>query len=244
MREKPQISFCFLVSGAHARLLTAFYRSVQYVAGCGWFPGRSRPTWPKNGIILREGSECLHWQKNNEKTTLWRWVFQFCFFAVFRGSCLATSNENWNVGKTQVFLCQCKRLYRWRAIWFKEMSGTMWCPILFPYAVIDVHVDRAGSTGKRTIWNLELSPQSWPEPCVLACPALFAFGETVYGNDIGGSAYWLASLSACTADLLAMNVSPSDIIKTWSINQTFWHPKFYTCTCVLVHCSCIQLCIH
>ena len=44
------------------------------------------------------------------KTTLRRWVFRFRFFAVFRGSCLATSNEKPECEKNLGFLCQCKRL--------------------------------------------------------------------------------------------------------------------------------------
>ena len=38
-------------------------------------------------------------------------VFRFGFFGVFRGSCLATFNENPNARKIRVFWCQCKRHY-------------------------------------------------------------------------------------------------------------------------------------
>ena len=35
MRKKEEYHSGFMVSGAHARLLAAFDRSAQYVAGCG-----------------------------------------------------------------------------------------------------------------------------------------------------------------------------------------------------------------
>ena len=45
------------------------------------------------------------------KNALRRWVFRFRFFVVFRGSCLATSNETPECEKNSgFFLCQCKRL--------------------------------------------------------------------------------------------------------------------------------------
>ena len=116
--KTPESHAGFLVRGAHAWLLAAFDRSAQYVAGRGWFPGRSRPTWPQTQIKPARGERAFTLAKNSEKlvefqkTTLQRWVFLFeFFFAVFRGNCLATSNETLECEKNSGFLCQCKQLY-------------------------------------------------------------------------------------------------------------------------------------
>ena len=100
-RKKPESHTVFLVRGAHARLLSTFDRpySVQYVAGRGWFRGRSRPMWPETRIIPARGEQVFTLAKNQWKTGgvsknhTSEVGFSILFFcAVFRGSCLATSN--------------------------------------------------------------------------------------------------------------------------------------------------------
>ena len=119
--KKPESHTGVLVSGAHARLLSTFDRTrvvrITSRAAVGWFRWKSRITWPKTRIIPCDiGAGVYIGKKNPEKPAefqkilLRRWVFRFGFFAVFRGSCLATSHKNPNVRKIRVFLCKCKRL--------------------------------------------------------------------------------------------------------------------------------------
>ena len=119
MREKTWISYLCFGNGAHARLLSTFDRTrvvrITSRAAVGWFRWRSRTTWPKTRIIPARLERAFTLAKTSEisaefkKITLWRWVFRFGFFGVFRGSCLATFNENPNARKIRVFWCQCKR---------------------------------------------------------------------------------------------------------------------------------------
>ena len=76
-------------------------RSVQYVASRGgWFRRRSHPTWPKTRIIPVRVEQAFTLAKNQWKTggvsknhtSEVGFSIPF-FFAVFRGSFLATSND-------------------------------------------------------------------------------------------------------------------------------------------------------
>ena len=85
-------------------------RNASNSMGCVWVPGRSRPTWPKTQIIPARVERVFYIGKKNsekltefQKTALRRWVFYSGFFAVFRGSCLATLKKIQNVRKPQVF---------------------------------------------------------------------------------------------------------------------------------------------
>ena len=114
MRENPESHTDVLVSGAHARLLSTFDRTrvvrITSRAAVGWFRWRSRTTWPKTRIIPARLERAFTLAKNSEisaefqKITLRRWVFQFGFFGVFRGSCLATFNEKPECEKDSGFL--------------------------------------------------------------------------------------------------------------------------------------------
>ena len=73
-------------------------RSAQYVAGRGWFRGRSHPTWPKTRIIPVRGERGVYIGKKTVKNRrsfikphFGGGFFDLGFIAVFRGSCLATS---------------------------------------------------------------------------------------------------------------------------------------------------------
>ena len=120
--KKPESHTGVLVSGAHARLLSTFDRTrvvrITSRAAVGWFRWRSRITWPKTRIIPCEIEAGVYIGKKNpenpaefQKILLRRWVFRFGFFAVFRGSCLATSHEKPECTKDSGFLCKCKRLF-------------------------------------------------------------------------------------------------------------------------------------
>ena len=134
MREKARTSYCFFCKWcacATSLYLSLTVRSAQYVAGRGWFRRRSRPTWPKTRIIPVRGERAFTLAKKNsekpaefQKTTLRRWVFLFRFFAVFRGSCLATSNENECEKKTWFFYATCKRLALVKVLFFKLKHST------------------------------------------------------------------------------------------------------------------------
>ena len=112
--KPPESRTGFLVRGAHARFLAALDCSAayiaQYVAGCVWVSGRSRPTWPKTQLIPARGEQAFTLAKNQWKTggvsknhTSEVVFFLFGFFAVFRGSCLATSNEKLECEKNSFF---------------------------------------------------------------------------------------------------------------------------------------------
>ena len=104
MREKTRISYwCF---GKWCACATSLYLwpytcSAHYVAGRGRvIPLKVTYHVTKNlNNTLWDWSRRLHWQNTPEKPAefqkilLWRWVFRFGFFAVFRGSCLATSHK-------------------------------------------------------------------------------------------------------------------------------------------------------
>ena len=117
--KKPESHTCVLVSGAHARLLSTFDRTrvvrITSRAAVGWFRWRSRTTWPKTRIIPARLERAFTLAKNQwnfggvSKNQAAEVDFWFGFFGVFRGSCLATFNENPNARKILVFLCQCKR---------------------------------------------------------------------------------------------------------------------------------------
>ena len=103
--KKPETYTCVLVSGAHARLLSTFDRTrvvrIMSRAVVGWFRWRSRVHHvtknPNNtgeiGVSVYIGKNPSEISAEFQKITLRRWVFQFGFFGVFRGSCLATFNK-------------------------------------------------------------------------------------------------------------------------------------------------------
>ena len=112
--KKPEYHTCVLVSSAHARLLSTFDRTrvvrITSRATVGWFRWRSRTTWPKTRIIPARLERAFTLAKSQ-----WNFVrvsknhaaevgFRFGFFAVFRGSCLATFNEKPECEKDSGFL--------------------------------------------------------------------------------------------------------------------------------------------
>ena len=103
MREKnPNL---ILVFGKWCACATSLYLCPYVVritsrAAVGWFRRRSRTTWPKTRITPARLEQAFKLAKKNpekpaefQKIPLRRWVFLFGFFAVFRGSCLATSHK-------------------------------------------------------------------------------------------------------------------------------------------------------
>ena len=117
MREKTWISYwCF---GKWCACATSLYLwpytcSAHYVSGRGRvIPLKVTYHVTKNpNNTLRDWSRRLHWQKTPgkpaefQKILLRRWVFRFRFFAVFRGSCPATSHEKPECTKDSGFLMQ------------------------------------------------------------------------------------------------------------------------------------------
>ena len=92
--KKTESHFVFLVSGAHARLLVAFDRSASWV-----IPHKVTSHVTKNlnntgerGASVYIGEKKLKNRRSFKNHTS-EVGFRFVFFAVFRGRCLATSNE-------------------------------------------------------------------------------------------------------------------------------------------------------
>ena len=113
-KKKPRISFWLFgkVVRIHVWLLAAFDHSLCTVLRRPWvIPRKVTSHVTKNPIKLGRGERAFTLAKKTvkkrkggvSKKHLWRWVFRFRFFAVFRGSCLATSNKKWNVRKTRGF---------------------------------------------------------------------------------------------------------------------------------------------
>ena len=113
--KKPEISYWFF--GKWCACATSLYLWPYVVritsrAAVGWFRRRSRTTWPKTRIILARLEQAFTLAKNPEKPAefqkipLRRWVFRFAFFAVFRGSCLATSHKKPECTKDSGFFMQ------------------------------------------------------------------------------------------------------------------------------------------
>ena len=112
----------------------------------------------------------------------------------------------------------------------QRLAATHWS--LFP---VSMNADRVGSTGKRTIWNFKLLPWTRSIVHVPVESALFAFGETSYGNENGGQC-GTTSLHA-TAPLI-MNVSLS---RHWLLNKDsnfkIWAACPYMLSVSLIRCA-------
>ena len=116
MREKIRISYWFF--GKWCACATSLYLWPYVVritsrAAVGWFRRSSCTAWPKTQIIpvrleqaFTLAKKTLKNRRSFKKIPLRRWVFRFRFFAVFRGSCLATSHEKPECTKDSVFFMQ------------------------------------------------------------------------------------------------------------------------------------------
>ena len=116
MREKTRISYWFF--GKWCACATSLYLWPYVVhitsrAAVGWFRRRSRTTWPKTRIIPARLEQAFTLAKKNlknrqsfKKSHSGGGFFDSGFFAVFRGSCLATSHEKPECTKDSGFLMQ------------------------------------------------------------------------------------------------------------------------------------------
>ena len=147
MREKPRISYWFF--GKWCACATSLYlwpyvvRSTSRV-----IPQKvtSHVTKNKNNTGER-GASVYIGQKTDkpaefQKTTLRRWVFRFGFFAVFKGSCLATSNDKQECEKNSGFFMPLlsihifpKVQFPFILIWQGIFSDNMLLWYLFPTAL-------------------------------------------------------------------------------------------------------------